>query len=184
MKMKDQMRSREREALQHLLECCGADRTRWPAPERLRFAPLLVEDAEARRMVAEAAALDRLIDLAPLVSERRQAALVDRIVEEAGGLPRASKPGVAVIRRSNGSGNAFRRALPMTGGSARMRTQWPAAMLLAASLVLGIFAGTTRTVERVLAPLAVATGLQSVEGDPLRMALGDEISGLGVEELL
>ncbi len=55
---------------------------------------------------------------------------------------------------------------------------------MAASLLVGIFAGTTRTVERVITPWTVAVGLRSVDGDPLRMALGEEIGGAGVEELL
>ncbi len=80
---KEHIRSRELGAFARLLDGYGADRTRWPAPERLRFASLLAEDAEARRLLAEAAALDRLIDMAPLVAESRREALVERILERA-----------------------------------------------------------------------------------------------------
>ena len=37
----------DREALARLLEIHGADRTRWPARERLRFAGVISEDKTA-----------------------------------------------------------------------------------------------------------------------------------------
>jgi anti-sigma factor RsiW len=177
----EQNRSQNLEALQRLLDGYGADRTRWPAPERLRFASLLAEDSEARRMVAEAAALDRLIDLAPLVGDDRRKRLVDRIVARAASEPRVPG-GIDIVGRRHGGGD--RASRPTTGRPERVLAQWPAAMLMAASLALGIFAGTTNTVERVIAPWTVVVGLRSIDGDPLRTALGDEIGSAGVEELL
>ena len=37
-------RAEDREALERLLEIYGADRTRWPARERLRFAGIVGDD--------------------------------------------------------------------------------------------------------------------------------------------
>ena len=76
-------RAEDRQALEHLLEVYGADRTRWPARERLRFASLVAEDDGARRLVSEASALDSLLDLAPKASAAREHALKERIVAAA-----------------------------------------------------------------------------------------------------
>ena len=61
-------RMQELDSLQKLLDGHGGDRTRWPASERLRFAPLIGGDEEARRRIAEAEALDRILDKAPTSS--------------------------------------------------------------------------------------------------------------------
>ncbi|MGI9403056.1 MAG: hypothetical protein ACR2OF_00920, partial [Hyphomicrobium sp.] len=67
--------SEEFEALERLLGVYGADRTRWPARERLRFASIIADEPEAQRLVAETAALDQLLDQAPTVSKEREQAL-------------------------------------------------------------------------------------------------------------
>ena len=63
-------RAEDRLALERLLDVCGADRTRWPARERLRFASFIGEDEGAKRLLAEADALDSLLDLAPRYAHR------------------------------------------------------------------------------------------------------------------
>ena len=65
-------RAEDRQALERLLEIYGADRTRWPARERLRFASLVAEDDAARHLMAEATALGSLLDLAPKASAARE----------------------------------------------------------------------------------------------------------------
>ena len=76
-------RVEDRQALERLLEVYGADRTRWPARERLRFASLVSEDDAARHLMAEAAALDSVLDLASKASAAREHALKERIVAAA-----------------------------------------------------------------------------------------------------
>lgn len=141
-------RAREIEALRRLLEIHGADRTRWPARERLRFAHLLAEDAEASALLAEAEALDRLLDRAPRVGAERQAALADRIVAAA---IASGRPGVVPApseRRAAGNvldlGEARSRSpvLQQRRSSGR-KSGWQAAALMAASLVLGVLVGAT-----------------------------------------
>ena len=83
----------EMEALQRLLESHGADRTRWPARDRLRFAQMIAEDAEARRLVAEATALDSLLELAPAPSVEREQEIGARILALAQAQPRRSRHG-------------------------------------------------------------------------------------------
>ena len=74
--------------LESTLERYGADRTRWPADMRRQLAGLLGTSKEAQRLVSEAAALDRLLDMAPSLSDARGKALAVRIVSAAKTLPR------------------------------------------------------------------------------------------------
>src|SRR5262245_24660537 len=99
MSDKNTIDENEMEAFEQLLASHGADRTRWPAPARLRFAPLLSVSAEARRRLAEAEALDRLLDLAP-APRTNQSALADGIVAAA----LAEAKGSQVIRLPSRSG--------------------------------------------------------------------------------
>lgn len=189
-------KQREIEALGVLLDRYGADRTRWPAPDRLRVAPLLKESSEARRLLAEAAAFDRLLDLAPTVAAERQAALVDGIVARALRTPAAAGPGVGVAAASSDrdhrpasparagdvtavrSGRRAGRPMPRFGSSAA----WPAAALLAASLVLGIFAGSNGLLPSATFGLTTSAA-SDTEFDGRLLALGPE-SGLADEDTL
>lgn len=125
----------ELEALKSRLEISGADRTRWPAQDRLRFASLISQDDEARRLVAEAAALDRLLDAAPAIDNAKQASLIDRIVAaaEAEGAPATAGNVISI--------GAARR--PARKPPVHQRSSWQAAALLAASLFVGAFVGTS-----------------------------------------
>jgi hypothetical protein len=76
-------RTEDREALERLLDIYGADRTRWPARERLRFAGIVSEDKVAARMLAQAGALDRLLEQAPRASGADVEALKERIMAAA-----------------------------------------------------------------------------------------------------
>src|SRR5262245_7919941 len=99
--MTKDMRAEDRQALERLLEIYGADRTRWPARERLRFASLVAEDEASRRLMAEASALDRLLDVAPKASAAREHALKERIVAAA---LRQGHAKFAVVARSSETG--------------------------------------------------------------------------------
>ncbi len=139
--------------LSRLLDVYGAGRTRWPAAERLRFAPLLATDAEADRLVREAAAFDRLLDLAPRLAPERERAVAQRIIA------------AAIANR-----RAPAQALPRV---VQGRTPvWRAAALLAASLLVGVFAG-----------FALTAGLDG-ETDLRPPVLDDGVSLLAEGELL
>lgn len=115
--------------LEAALDTYGADRTRWPAPLRLTLSGLIAGSTEAQRMLRDAEAFDRLLDKAPQYDASRLGQLSERIASAAERQPRlvsdrpasatetAARPGF--LRRHNGF----------------------AATALAASLVLGIFAG-------------------------------------------
>jgi hypothetical protein len=170
----------DREALARLLEIHGADRTRWPARERLRFAGVISEDKAAEKLLAEAEALDRLLDKAPRASAAGIDALKERIMAAA---LKAHEPHVAVIA---GGKNVV--ALPQVQRGRRPLTarfvEWPAAAVLAASLVLGVMLGTTGTVETTMQEMAQAAGFGSGTSDGEQVALGDDALGQIDEDLL
>jgi hypothetical protein len=167
----------EREALERLLDTYGADRTRWPARERLRFASVISEDKAAARLLAEAHALDRLLDRAPHASQGDIEALKERIVAAA---LRADPPRLAVV-----AGAGTRNILPLRRPSLPNRfTEWPAAAVLAASLVLGVMLGSAGTFSSTMQEMAQAAGFGDIGSDSSQLALGDYIDGQADEDLL
>ena len=76
---------------ERLLDVYGGDRTRWPAEARAAAAQLVARDARARGILAEAEALDRVLERAPLPSLAIEAALAERIVAAAQRSPRIVK---------------------------------------------------------------------------------------------
>jgi hypothetical protein len=169
----------DREALARLLEIHGADRTRWPARERLRFAGVISEDKTAAKLLAEAEALDRLLDQAPRASAAGIEALKERIVAAA---LRTHEPHLAVI--AGGKKVAvLPQARPGRRSLATRYVEWPAAAVLAASLVLGVMLGTTGTFETTMQEVAQVAGFGSTS-DSSQLALGDEALGQSDEDLL
>lgn len=176
-------RAEDREALEHLLEIHGADRTRWPARERLRFAGVISRDAAAARMLAEAQALDRLLDQAPRASEASIEALKGRIIAAA---LRSQPPHLTAI--------AGHRPAPAKAWLGQLRRpslvarfgEWPAAAVLAASLVLGVMLGTAGTFDTTMQQMAKVAGLAGTTSatDSSHLALGEEVLGQSDEDLL
>lgn len=154
----------EIEALERLLDAYGADRKRWPAAERLRFAPLVASNAEAQRLMAEAAAFDKLLDMAPCPSAERERAAVDRIVAAAVANPSRVRPASARTPARNQHG-------------------WGAAALLAASLALGIFTGWAGFFPGAAQDL-VTLAEPDAEADFQQALLGDGDNRFTDEELL
>jgi hypothetical protein len=165
-------RAEDRQALERLLDIYGADRTRWPARERLRFASIIAEDKAAARLLAEADALDRLLDRAPRTSEVRMHALKERIVAAA---VRSGHGGLAVVPTGALPGQRLRSwaRRPALGFSG---SEWPAAAVLAASLVLGVLLGSAGTFDTTVQKVAEVTGF-STTADTSQLALGDDVDG-------
>ncbi len=151
--------------LETVLDTYGADRTRWPAPVRRSLSGLIAGNAQARQMLEDAEAFDRLLDQAPAPSREEISRLTDRIVAAAAGQPR-----LAVSRSSKTVVPAPPRV---------SRQQGWAAAALAASLTLGIFAGQSISID--------SAGLTSASGETAgsgQLALFDESDALLSEELL
>jgi len=171
----------DREALERLLEIYGADRTRWPARERLRFASVVSEDKAAARLLAEADALDRLLELAPRASGADIDALKERIMAAA---LRSRPPQLVVVASGKSTSGADMAARGRRSAFAAKfgRGEWPAAAMLAASLVLGVMLGSAGAFDATVQEMAEVTGLTSAPADNSRLALGDEIEGQQPDE--
>lgn len=134
----------EIERLETVIDVYGGDRDRWPAAERLALARLLTSDPEARKILAEARALDRVLDAAPALPRVAQEALARSIVTSARTEGRQSQAEAsATSRRSLGSGNILRSPRPWSRPPMSASGAMRSAALLAASLVLGVLAGAT-----------------------------------------
>jgi hypothetical protein len=166
-------------ALERHLEIYGADQTRWPQEARERFAPLLEHHAGARVMLAEARALDRLLDCAPPPGIGRERALRDRIVAAVsndcvGG--RGGQPAARVIELSP-TWQRSRTAFAPPG------TVWRTALLLAASLVLGVYLGAGGGLTPAVEVVAETVGLET-QVEPYQLSLVDDDVPLAEEDML
>jgi len=115
--------------LEAALDTYGADRTRWPAPLRLSLSGFIAGNSDAERMLKDAEAFDRLLDSAPQYDAGRLGKLSDRIVAAAERQPRLITNAAGPAKSGGSAWSAIRRHHGF------------AATALAASLVLGVFAG-------------------------------------------
>src|SRR5262245_26788916 len=153
---------------ERLLDIYGGDRTRWPTEARAAAAHLVARDAGAQGLLAEAEALDRVLERAPLLALAKEAVLADRIVAAAQRSPRIVKIG---------SGPAAQPAAPAAAGSGRQRPRYTrarvgAAGLLVASLMFGVVIGRTGLPQQLLPELAQMAG--SATNDFKLIAMADE----------
>lgn len=142
-------------AFEDHLDIHGSRAERWPDAARERFEPLLERSGRARELLAEARALESLLDRAPLPDEQRMQALAGRIVAaaavEAGG-KQASTPIIDLAshqRMRRSPAPAFR---------------WKVASALAASLIAGIYLGASPPVTSAVEAIANAVGVPADPG--------------------
>lgn len=162
------------EAFGEVLDRYGSDRTRWPAPVRMRFARLISEDGAAGQRLKEAEALDRLLDLAPppAVDTRALASRIMAALEAEAGVAAEQVP------KRAWSPEIVRNRVVTSG-----RTHGPAAALLAASLVLGMFSGLSGTFETAVQPL-VADATYEGDGDLGQIAFDSNAMSFFEEDYL
>lgn len=187
------------ERFESLLEAYGGNLARWPARHVLSVQGLLRDSTEARTLLAEAQALDRVLDKASRPDPQRLRRLADRIVETAAGeMPRRDVKASPALGRQDGEGaRVIRLPLPKAAPRAsidaadrqprdipRPKRQWPAAAALAASLVMGMMIGLTdigQTTTLGVASLAGAPAsdtevvLSTLQIDSLNMLDEDQI---------
>jgi hypothetical protein len=166
------------QAFEAHLDRFGGDVARWPAAAAARYLPLVEADPAAARLLAEARALDRLLDRAPVPEAERREALAQRIVAaaRADGVPQASIP------------TPRDRVVAFPGPKAKparrpARRDWQAAGLLAASLLLGIFVGVNGTFDGAISGLTNLAGL-SPEVDVMELAFEPSALTMFDEEAL
>ena len=139
---------------ERLLEVYGSDRTRWPVAARASAGQLVTRLPAARRLLAEAEAVDRVLERAPMTSLAREAALAERIIAAARRSPRM----VAKSAATRPSTDA--EELPDQPRWLTPRTTFGgAAGALAASLVLGVLIGLSSLSQSVLPALEQMTGI-------------------------
>jgi hypothetical protein len=163
-----------------LLDVYGADRTRWPAETRASAAHLAARDVEACTLLAEAEALDRVLQSAPVPALALEAALAERIVAAAQRSPRMVKLPDSAPAAAGAPGRSA-AMVPAVAVGKRRPAAWPrllsrqagAVGLLVASLVVGVLIGHSKLPPEVLPALADMAGLSS--DDLVQIALSDEV---------
>jgi hypothetical protein len=155
---------------ERLLDVYGGDRTLWPPEARAAAAQLVARDGNAQRLLAEAEALDRVLERAPLPSLAREAALADRIVATARRSPRIVKAAGAGDDGSPGAPVESGRTRAAAAGPGPFRADMRKAALLAASLVAGLYIGLSSLPLQIVPAL---TGMQHGVGVPYDLALAD-----------
>lgn len=175
---------------ERLLAVYGSDRTRWPVDARKAAASLVARDAGAARLLAEAEALDRVLDRAPLPTLVREAALTERIVAAAQRSPRVVAVGGPVAGGQTTLDLAARvprasvslRLLEAGRSGMRFATSKAGigAMLSAASLAAGILIGATNPSQSLLRPVQQLAGIALSSTNP---AIGMQFDTL-YEDLL
>lgn len=159
--------------LQSALDAFGADRARWPAQVRHGLSVFVAGDAEVQRLVRDAEAFDRLLDAAPMLSAERLDALASRIGALAERQPRVAHSEQPSARATPVQPARF--GFPKRDGAF-------AAAALAASLLLGIFAGQTPAIDPGGA-LLIETAT-SDDNAAQQLASSDETDVLLYEDLL
>lgn len=147
---------------ERLLDVYGSDRSRWPVEARAGAGQLVARDKAARRLLAEAEALDRALERAPLPSLAEEAALAERILAAARRSPRMVPPTGApsMPEREPVARNVVRlRPPPQRARWMASRALGGAAGMLAASLALGVFLGLSSLSQGVWPALEEMTGI-------------------------
>ncbi len=130
-----------------LLDACGPEPDDWPREARAGALALLRRDTAAKRLHAEALALAALLESA--APGRAPPALVARILKAAGKTARDGHAGFDRVVALHEAVDGAHRG--------RLRANLPHAALLAASLMLGVWAGATGFADQlVTAPLEFA----------------------------
>ena len=148
---------------ERLLVVFGADRTRWPLTARAGAVARLASDRDARRLLAEAEALEAVLVHVSQPGRSDVSALANRIVAASQRAPRS------VVRPDNTAVVMPVRAKPSTG---QVRHVWRDAMLLAASLTIGVFVGQSQLGTHAVPALEALTGI-SIPSSNDRLAVLD-----------
>jgi len=141
---------------ERLLDVYGGDRTRWPVDARPAAAQLVARDRSAQRLLAEAVALDRVLERAPLPSLAIEAALADRIVSAAQRSPRIVSLGDAAESPAEAKGPRLAPSDSVTRAWL-LRADLRKAAVLAASLMIGVYIGVSNLPQQIVPTLIGAS---------------------------
>lgn len=168
--MNSDARNRLLQTLEVTLDAYGADRARWPEDRRRELAGLIVADPQAREMLRETVAFDRLLDqTSDAARDEVPLALMSRIMSAAqaeGGVA----PGVGETDAGNNVIPLPRRGVkdakskPAAAEAVRGLStwrEWSAAGMLAASLLLGVYIGGSGLLNTAVNDLTNVAGMSS-----------------------
>ncbi len=182
------------ETFELLLAAYGGDAERWPTDRREAARALLTADPAARRLHAEACALDKVMAFASTPRPARLDALLDRVMAAAEAQPVAAvDPLPQMARRSlPASAKVIELQQPPAPGNRKPTslpprrstdTVWRAAAALAGALMLGVAVGTTdfasTTADGLVAQVSATRGdadivLASLQADPILGVLDED----------
>lgn len=201
MMMKSEKMLAELTAFENILDTFGGDPARWPAEKRAGLESLARTDADGARLLREARALDAVLTHASgppvgntsVLADRIAAAVANTAPGQSGAhLARAQDTGTStfnapgvVIAWPRGSANARAAAAALAGVTPtpyrnRMTNGWRTAALLAASLVVGVFVGTTDLLPGDVAQF-VASATTGTDNSAQALAF---LSGEGLLEMI
>jgi len=170
------------ERLGTVVDAYGADQSRWPAAERVVLEPFIKATPEARRMLAEAGALDRVLaegcGTAPTEQvDRVRARLLAQIDAEGATMA----PGEAAVASTV---VPFQRPAASRSPQPARSRHWREVALLAAALLLGVFVGTQDIIDGSRLGLPGYAISTTNSDDISELALGGASETLSVEDLL
>ena len=169
--------TRELAELDQHLAVHGPELARWPISSQQRFALLLMNNADAQRLLAEAQSIERLLHQDPEVPAERLDRLRAKLLAAVEAEQAAQRP-VAALRP------ALR---PVRSRTPQRTWGLPAGAALAASLGLGLLIGTFGIADRILRPADPAIqdlASSDVDGEDSELAFGADFSDLDEEDTL
>jgi len=159
--------------LAEVLDTFGADPARWPVSERAALEALAGTQDQARRLIGEAQALERVMDAAPEL--RASNALKARIVSAAANDPVREARVVPITASPVRSGHSLRVR--------RASLIWPAAAL-ASSFVFGLYLGVSGVGGQVFEGAFQVAAINGAGGDAEAISWLEDDSGPDAEDLL
>lgn len=166
--------------LERTLDAFGSDPMRWPAERRQQLASCLTDDPRAGRRIEREQAFEKVLASASGTDHQRLAELSERIIDVVTGDTRTKQD--AEIIQWPGPVTRQASTPPPVRLSRHPVGTAPAAALLAASLLIGIFAGSSEDflpfAQNVVDTIGIAADI-----DPSASLLGDETSELSEWEI-
>ncbi len=159
--------------LEEVLDTFGADPARWPVSERAALEALAGTQDQARRLIDEAQALERVMDTAPVLKASH--ALKARIVAAATNDPVREASVVPITASPGRSGHSLR--------ARRIALIWPAAAL-AASFAFGLYLGVSDLGGQAFEGAIRVAGINVSGGDADTISWLDDRAGPDEEDLL
>ena len=164
----------ELERLDALLLAHGGDVQRWPEESQSWVRDFAARDPDARRMLDEARALDRLLDSAQNDSPTPHDALVDRIVGAAARQPNVQQD-AQVIPFSTARREAAAKPVRPLRRSATA-TVLQAAAVLVTALALGVVLGASEFGRPTVRSIVVAAGMADLQEGEYGLLDGSPLS--------